>query len=273
MYRSRRVQRHTGVEDIGMKRKTRILIGVALCVSAAQAQVATRRASIVGNRGNGEDKCTIEVRVDISAEVEISGDMGRIRTMGGQPANWVRFECTSPIPNNPVDFRFQGVDGRGNVNLIRDPMSSRGVAVVRIDDPKGGAEGYTFDLTWRGGTGYNNAPGIGLGRDRDRDYDRGNNGRRNTERYGRDDDRYNRNDDRYDRNDRRLGRSNRNDRDIITCASNDGRRVFCEADTRNGVALLEQHGNAPCRQGSTWGYDRRGIWVDRGCRADFEVKR
>jgi len=237
----------------------------------AHAQVQTRRASIVGN-GGGEDKCTVEVRVDITAEVEITGDMARGRTMGGQPAQFTRFECTSPLPSNPVDFRFHGVDGRGNVNLVRDPSSARGIAVVRIDDPKGGSEGYTFDLTWRGGSGYNSGAGYGT----DRGYGNGgyNNGAYNNGRgYG--------NDRGYDRNgnngrysnDRSYNRNGRSDRNVITCASNDGRRTFCEADTRNGVALLEQHGNSPCRQGSTWGYDRRGVWVDRGCRADFEIRR
>lgn len=57
----------------------------------------------------------------------------------------------------------------------------------------------------------------------------------------------------------------------ITCASDDMRRHYCGADTRGGVRLVRQRSDASCRQGSTWGYDRRGIWVDRGCRADFEV--
>jgi hypothetical protein len=234
-----------------------IALALMMAATAAQAQVATRRASIVGNRGGAEDKCTIEVRVDIAAEIELNGEMGRIRTLSGQPSNWVRFECTSPLPRNPVDFRFEGRDGRGNVNLLRDPVSNRGFAVIRIDDPKGGAEGYTFDLLWRGGSDYNSGQGYG----RDRDYDRLNN-RRNDD--------YNRTPARGNYGNGRFGQ---NDRNVITCASNDGRRVYCDADTRNGVALLEQHGNAPCRQGSTWGYDRRGIWVDRGCRADFELRR
>ena len=71
-----------------------------------------------------------------------------------------------PVTANPVDFRFEGRDGRGNVNLIRDPMSGRGIAVLRVDDPKGGAEAYAFDLLWRGGSDYNNS-GQGYGRDRD----------------------------------------------------------------------------------------------------------
>lgn len=55
----------------------------------------------------------------------------------------------------------------------------------------------------------------------------------------------------------------------LTCSSNGGRRNFCPADTSRGVRLIQQRSGSPCVQGSTWGFDRRGIWVDRGCRADF----
>ncbi|HEX6773150.1 MAG TPA: DUF3011 domain-containing protein [Acidobacteriaceae bacterium] len=58
----------------------------------------------------------------------------------------------------------------------------------------------------------------------------------------------------------------------ITCSSDDGGRRFCGADTRNGVRLVRQRSDARCTQGYSWGYDRRGIWVDRGCRADFVTR-
>jgi hypothetical protein len=57
----------------------------------------------------------------------------------------------------------------------------------------------------------------------------------------------------------------------VTCASNDGRRNYCQANTSRGVQLVNQRGGSPCIQGQTWGYDNRGIWVDRGCRADFRL--
>src|SRR6266436_2878928 len=106
-----------------------------------------RRAII---RGGNPDrgKCTIEVVVDGAAEVEVRGDTALLRNLSGQPAQWRRFECTSVMPQNPVDFRFAGVDGRGRQDLVGDPRNG-GVAVVRIEDPAGGAEGYTFRLTWR----------------------------------------------------------------------------------------------------------------------------
>ena len=60
----------------------------------------------------------------------------------------------------------------------------------------------------------------------------------------------------------------------IYCASDDGRRHTCPVNT-NGVVvrLLNQKSGAACVQGRTWGYNRNSIWVDRGCRADFEVGR
>jgi len=57
----------------------------------------------------------------------------------------------------------------------------------------------------------------------------------------------------------------------ITCASDDGRRHYCPINTRGYANMVNQRSGSPCVQGRTWGYDRGGIWVDRGCRADFVV--
>lgn len=110
------------------------------------------RANIRGGGGDS-GKCTAEVNVDGVAEVAIRGDEGRLRTVSGQPARWVRLDCNAPFPRNVSDFRFKGIDGRGRQDLIQDPRSGNGVAVVRIEDSQGGSEGYTFDIEWRGGSG------------------------------------------------------------------------------------------------------------------------
>jgi len=57
----------------------------------------------------------------------------------------------------------------------------------------------------------------------------------------------------------------------IYCASDDMNRTWCPVDSRFGVRLARQRSEAPCVQGQTWGYGKRGIWVDRGCRADFRI--
>jgi hypothetical protein len=58
---------------------------------------------------------------------------------------------------------------------------------------------------------------------------------------------------------------------VVRCSSDDGGRHVCSADTTRGVRLVRQISGSPCRQGQTWGYDNSGIWVDRGCRAEFET--
>jgi DUF3011 family protein len=58
-------------------------------------------------------------------------------------------------------------------------------------------------------------------------------------------------------------------RDAVRCSSDNGGRNYCNADTRGGVRLVRKLSDAPCIAGRTWGFDRRGIWVDRGCRAEF----
>src|SRR5438445_9133832 len=114
---------------------------VAILVSTAWGQgQSSMRANI--RSGGGDGKCTFEVVVDGSAEVQIRGDQGSLRTLAGAPARWVRLDCNQALPANPNDFRFQGIDGRGSQRLVRDPRNNRGTAVVRIDDPKGGSEGF-----------------------------------------------------------------------------------------------------------------------------------
>jgi hypothetical protein len=57
----------------------------------------------------------------------------------------------------------------------------------------------------------------------------------------------------------------------VRCESREGRTQRCGVDTRGGVYLQRQLSSAGCWQGDTWGYDRRGIWVSNGCRAEFRV--
>jgi hypothetical protein len=75
---------------------------------------------------------------------------------------------------------------------------------------------------------------------------------------------------------RRRGEwSGRDDRsaETISCESRDGEREFCRADTSRGVTLIRQKSRAECVRGQSWGYDRNGIWVDDGCRAEFRLGR
>jgi len=59
----------------------------------------------------------------------------------------------------------------------------------------------------------------------------------------------------------------------IYCASDDGRRRTYLVNTGGVVRLVNQRSESACVEGRTWGFTRNSVWVDRGCRADFEVGR
>src|SRR3954449_1177810 len=58
---------------------------------------------------------------------------------------------------------------------------------------------------------------------------------------------------------------------FITCSSDDMHRNYCDVGPNSGVRMVRQRSDARCTEGSTWGASRNQVWVDRGCRADFEV--
>ncbi len=140
-----------------MRRLLICMTALAALAPAAGAQQYQRRATFLNGGDRDRGKCTIEVVVDGAAEIDIRGDQGVIRNLSGQPAQWRRFECTGPMPANPAGFRFAGVDGRGRQVLMREPRNGS-PAVIRIEDPQGGSEGYTFDLFWGGGYERNPPP-------------------------------------------------------------------------------------------------------------------
>jgi hypothetical protein len=127
-----------------------VLSLTALAPLASAGQSSSMRANIVGGNGG---KCTFEIEVDGVAEVEIRGSQGYLRTISGSRATWRRLQCSEPLPKRPNDFRFKGVDGRGRQDLSRDPNSNGGTAVIRVEDPQGGREGYTGDIFWNSGGG------------------------------------------------------------------------------------------------------------------------
>ena len=57
----------------------------------------------------------------------------------------------------------------------------------------------------------------------------------------------------------------------VTCESTNNEYRSCSADTSGGVRLLQQLSTKGCWENDTWGFDRNKIWVDRGCRAQFQV--
>jgi hypothetical protein len=60
---------------------------------------------------------------------------------------------------------------------------------------------------------------------------------------------------------------------IVSCDSNDNKRVFCRWPIGRGARLVEQTSQSNCREGYSYGFTRDGIWADHGCRGKFAIGR
>jgi hypothetical protein len=59
----------------------------------------------------------------------------------------------------------------------------------------------------------------------------------------------------------------------IACESREYQYAFCPvAGGVEDARLREQRSRSDCIEGRTWGWDRGGVWVDRGCEGVFEVR-
>ena len=58
----------------------------------------------------------------------------------------------------------------------------------------------------------------------------------------------------------------------IRCESKHHQYNMCRVDTHGYVRLVNERSRAACIKGRTWDYDRRGIWVDDNCKADFVIE-
>ena len=84
--------------------------------------------------------------------------------------------------------------------------------------------------------------------------------------------------ERHDWGRRRHGRDRDRDRDgdaegTVRCASKEWGYDHCSVPggARN-ARVVRQVSDTRCVRGDNWDTDRRGIWVDRGCEAVFEVR-
>ena len=58
---------------------------------------------------------------------------------------------------------------------------------------------------------------------------------------------------------------------LVLCESIKSLAQRCAVETGAGVRMHKQLSRSQCVEGRTWGFDGNGIWVEDGCRAEFEV--
>jgi hypothetical protein len=120
-----------------------------------------------GYRGNSVEKknavqdwdMTWSGRVDDRVQIRVSGRSARARVISGQRLRSVNSNFRNSLPRRSVNVRVNKRDGRGSVRVVEQPNSRNNyTAVIEIDDDKGGADYYRFELSWDNGGGYDPRP-------------------------------------------------------------------------------------------------------------------
>jgi hypothetical protein len=146
---------------------SRMMLLGFFALSELWAQMDTSVINVRRNRDwNSEGTsgwCAVKVWVDDEAEFTLQGDRLTMRTLNGRAARDIATECGAPMPGSMEVFRFKGIDGRGQVELVEDPSRTRnGRATVRIRDPRAGGEEFHYRLEWEKGNnsggGFFNPP-------------------------------------------------------------------------------------------------------------------
>jgi len=129
--------------------------GAAFLIFAvhAFAQPTLKEATLSGDSDTAArgGKCTIEVILNGSAEIDILGPTGNLRSLTGEPLGWRRFACTGVLPPNPDGFQIHLASGRGRLELLRHPLlDGGGPASFRLKSGLAFPEVFVVEISWTG---------------------------------------------------------------------------------------------------------------------------
>lgn len=88
--------------------------------------------------------------VDDVAEIRIRGRRVEAFARSGRSLSNVRYDVRgASLPEYALPLDLRRFAGRGNVTIAQYPREwNNWTAIIRIDDSRGGADGYDFDLRW-----------------------------------------------------------------------------------------------------------------------------
>lgn len=164
-------------------RRSAPLAAAALASSAsiAAAQSLLINSPRVADMPNGPNRQLFEWSGSVDREVQIvmRGNDVWTNNVGATERPRAREHTYSRLPNENGQVMVRMQNGRGNVDVIQQPNRSNNyTTIVRILDPRGGADDYRFTAYWEG---YGNTNSVYGDDRRNRDnggWDRGRDGNR-----------------------------------------------------------------------------------------------
>ncbi len=101
------------------------------------------------NRGDRSGEMTWRGTVDDVIQIRIRNQNARTRHIKGRAYNDARYNFDGRMPRDNVNVRVDKKDGRGRVFIVQQPdRRNNYTTIVQIEDPKGGADRYRFELRW-----------------------------------------------------------------------------------------------------------------------------
>lgn len=87
--------------------------------------------------------------VDDVVQIRIRNRNAQTTTLSGRTYNDDNFTFNGRAPRGNADVRVDKTRGRGRVFIVQQPNRRNNfTTIVQIDDPKGGADRYRFNLYW-----------------------------------------------------------------------------------------------------------------------------
>ena len=112
------------------------------------------QVSITGESG-AAGHCTLRVWVDHEAELNLRGDLLRLRTFHGESVADSGSQCSMPLGRGVTAFKLTKTSGRGDVRLAEEPSARNAWrAVIGVHDAKSGPSEYAIELAWREAVGH-----------------------------------------------------------------------------------------------------------------------
>ncbi len=103
----------------------------------------------LGQGPGGSRQMYWEGSVDGEIEVSVQRRNATYRVINGRNPTGIRADFDGQLPRSEVQVSVRKIRGRGDVEVITQPESYNNyTAVIRIRDPRGGADAYAFELDW-----------------------------------------------------------------------------------------------------------------------------
>lgn len=103
-------------------------------------------------------------RVDQEVQLTVSGRNVTASNIGPNEPGQLGLTMMSALPRREGQVTVQVLEGRGSVDVVRQPSAANGyVAAIRIRDPQGGSGRYQIEADWQPAAAGELAPSFGRG--------------------------------------------------------------------------------------------------------------